>query len=76
MSRLGFTADPILPAEADFAQVPGKRGQRADSGQRCTWTGAGACVRVSHTVPQGHNVSLLDVMAIEMRDAPATVDVC
>lgn len=43
-----------------------------------TWTdaGAGACVRVSHTVPQGHNVSLLDVMAIEMRDAPAAVDVC
>ena len=61
-------ADPVLPAEADFPQ--GARAEVASApaaGERCHGTGAGACV--SRTVSQGHNVSLLDVLAIEIRDA-------
>ena len=49
-------------ASVDAANVPA-------AAQRCHRVGPGACASVSHTVPQGHDVSLLDVLTIEIRDA-------
>jgi len=63
-------ADPVHRAEADFPQVPGVDAANSPTaGQRCHRTGAGPCPCVSRAVPQGHNISLLDVLTNEIRDA-------
>jgi hypothetical protein len=70
MSRWTSWLIPSFRRRRTFRRCQGKRGQRTAAASDCHGSGAGAGSCVGRTVPQGHNVSLLDVLQLrsEMRE--------